>query len=183
MVYIAFGINDVENILFLKWWSQQSFIRLWPWLVKSWSFKVIYMKYHIYHLKGFKKLYKRHLNGKYRFLIRNRKIRGSKCVFTHSVWGLNMWFGHNFSTLIDEFCYFLSEIDMFRLNVFYITFWDISNGIHEFSYKWYWKCTFSGMMVRAIIHKVLTMTCEKLDFQDHLYEILCIPFERSQKVI
>ena len=31
--------------------------------------------------------------------------------------------------------------------------------------------------------RALTMTCEKVDFQVHLYEKLCIPFERSQKVI
>ena len=35
-----------------------------------------------------------------------------------------------------NFYYFWSEIDMFRLNVFYITFSDLSNGIHAFSYKW-----------------------------------------------
>ena len=46
--------------------------------------------------------------------------------------------------------YFWSEIDMFRLNVFYITFWDLSNGIHGFSYKWPWKSTFSQVMVRAL---------------------------------
>ena len=39
------------------------------------------------------------------------------------------------------------------------------------------------MMVRAIIHKALTMTCEKLEFQGHLYEIPCMPFERLEKVI
>ena len=184
MVYMNFRVNDIENAHFQEWWSQQSFIKFWrPWLVKSWTFKVIYMKYYVYHLKDLKKLYKRLLNGKYRFLLRNSKIRCSKCVFMQSVW-FKYVFDHNFNTFIDEFCYFWSEIDMFRLNVFYVTFWGVSNGIHEFSYKWYWKCTFSGVMdVRAIIHKVLTMACVKLDFQRHLYEILCIPFEGSQKVI
>ena len=28
---------------------------------------------------------------------------------------------------------------MFRLNVLYITFWDLSNGIYGFSYKWIWN--------------------------------------------
>ena len=31
---------------------------------------------------------------------------------------------------------------MLRLNVLYITFWDLSNGIHGFSYKRTWKSTF-----------------------------------------
>ena len=31
---------------------------------------------------------------------------------------------------------------MFRLNVLYITFWDLSNGIYGFSYKWIWKSVF-----------------------------------------
>ena len=39
---------------------------------------VIYMKNHVYHLKDFKKLYKRHLNGTYRFLIRNSEMCVSK---------------------------------------------------------------------------------------------------------
>ena len=51
---------------------------LWPWLVKKWIFKFIYLKNRVYHLKDLKKLYKGHLNGTYRFLIRNSEILGFK---------------------------------------------------------------------------------------------------------
>ena len=40
--------------------------------------------------------------------------------------------------------------------------------------------------VRAMLlggKKALTMICEKVGFQVHLYEKPCIPFERPQKVI
>ena len=47
---------------------------------EKWIFKVIYMKNHVHHLKALKKLYKRHLNGTYRFLIRNSGIYGSKLL-------------------------------------------------------------------------------------------------------
>ena len=121
------------------------------------------MKYYVYHLKDLKKSYRRHINGTYRFLNRNSKIRGSRKVF-----GLNICFCHYFSILIHECCYFWSEIDMFRLNVFYITFW----GIHEFSYKWYWKCTFSGVMdVRAIIHKVCKVGFSTSSIWNTMYTI------------
>ena len=63
----------------------------------------------------------------------------------------NVCFGHNFSTLNHKCRYFWSEIDMFHLNIFYITFWDLSSGIHGFSYKWTWKFTFSQIMVRALL--------------------------------
>ena len=38
-------------------------------------------------------------------------------------------------------------------------------------------CHFQGTL------RAVTMTCEKVDFQGHLYEKPCIPLERSQQVI
>ena len=55
-----------------------------------------------------------------------------------------------FCTLSKYFCYFQWEIDMFRLNVLYITFWDLSNGIYGFSYKWIWKSVFFEAMVKTL---------------------------------
>ena len=123
-----------------------SSIGLWPWLLKKWIFKVIDTKNHVYHLKDLKKLYRRHLNGTYRFLDRNRKNCCSKLWKTCVLVNILVLF----STLSQEFHYFWPEIDMFRLNVFCITFWELSNGIHGFSYQWPWKSTFSKAMVRGL---------------------------------
>ena len=86
-------------------------------------------------MKDLKKLYKGHLNGIYRFLIGNSENCSSK------LWKMH-FFVHFFCTLSKVFRYFRWEIDMFRLNVLYITFWDLSNGIYGFSYKWIWKLHF-----------------------------------------
>ena len=51
------------------------YTRLWPINV---IFKFIYMKNCMYHLKSLQKLYRGHLNGIYRFLIRIREIYGLK---------------------------------------------------------------------------------------------------------
>ena len=105
-------------------------------------FKFIYMKNHIYHLKDLKKLYKGHLNGTYRFPIRNSETWSSK------LW--KMHFLCIFCILSKYFRYFRWEIDMFRLNVLYITWHYFKWYIYGFSYKWIWKSAFFEVMVKTL---------------------------------
>ena len=79
-----------------------------------------------------------------------------------------MCLAYDFSTLSQKCCYFWSEIDMFHLNVFYITFWDLSNGIHGFSYKWPWKSTFSHVMVSALYRIYMYPENDRLHFMKPL---------------
>ena len=183
MLYIVFHIDDLENPIFYKSWSEPYEWLIWPSFLKMCIFNIIYTKIHVYHLKYLKKLYKRHLIGTYRFLIRNNKIRPSMYYNCDQITYLNPKHCAWKHILKHEFFYFWSEIDTFRLNVFYITFWDLSNGIYSISYRWCWKSNFSQVMVRTLWMIALTIIPENVHFQYHLYENSCIPFEISQKVI
>ena len=105
---------------------------------KKRHFQIHLYQKHIYHLKALKKLYKRHLNGTYRFLIRNSENPGWKLRKVLELWPQQVFL----ATLSHNFHYFWWQIDMFRLNVFYITFWELSDGIYVFLYRWFWKWRF-----------------------------------------
>ena len=89
------------------------------------------MENYVYHWEALKKSYKGQLNKKYWFLIRNSENNYSKLKS-------QLW-----QALTIEFSYFKWEIDISRLIVLYILFKELSNDIHGFPIKWFWKSIFS----------------------------------------